>query len=333
MPVSDPELATRAPENDAAEDQQDSPALSAIAAPTPPPDQPQLCDNCVSDRPTPAGSGAPKGELTTLGGIDVYITKPPSYPSTPARLLLLLTGGTGLKSTNNQLQADLFSAEGNYVVVMPDLFSGDPAPNSKVQEDDPDIQAGSEGGGFIGMFKLKAVETAKSFMIDMWLARHTEDKILPIIHKVLDAAKEEFADAVGNGGGVYAAGYCIGGRYVLLLGQQKEKKGEDVEQGEVKEGPWIKAGAVAHATLVSKQDFVGLKAPVSLVNVENDPMFPDEVRTASEEEMKKGGVEHEVQVYPGVPHGFAVVGQYEDENIKEAQKTAYGQMLKWLQDH
>lgn len=31
--------------------------------------------------------------------------------------------------------------------------------------------------------------------------------------------------------------------------------------------------------------------------------------------------------------GFAVVGEYEDGNIKEAQKTAYGQMLKWLQDH
>ncbi|CAP72653.1 uncharacterized protein PODANS_2_840 [Podospora anserina S mat+] len=215
---------------------------------------------------------------------------------------------------------------------MPDLFSGDPAPNSQVKEDDPDIQAG-DGGGFLGMFKLKAVETAKSFMIDMWLARHTEDKILPIIHKVLDAAKEEFADAVGNGGGVYAVGYCIGGRYVLLLGQQREKRGEDVEQGDVKEGPWIKAGAVAHATMVSRQDFVGLKAPVSLVNVESDPMFPDEVRVAGEDEMRKGGVEHEVKVYPGVPHGFAVVGEYEDGNIKEAQKTAYGQMLKWLQDH
>lgn len=31
--------------------------------------------------------------------------------------------------------------------------------------------------------------------------------------------------------------------------------------------------------------------------------------------------------------GFAVVGEYADQTIKDAQTTAYGQMLKWLQDH
>lgn len=31
--------------------------------------------------------------------------------------------------------------------------------------------------------------------------------------------------------------------------------------------------------------------------------------------------------------GFAVVGEYEDVNIKEAQNTAFEQMLKWLKEH
>jgi hypothetical protein len=31
--------------------------------------------------------------------------------------------------------------------------------------------------------------------------------------------------------------------------------------------------------------------------------------------------------------GFAVVGEYESESIKEAQATAYEQMLKWVKDH
>jgi len=44
-------------------------------------------------------------------------------------------------------------------------------------------------------------------------------------------------------------------------------------------------------------------------------------------------VEHEVKIYPGVPHGFAVLGDYEDPKIKEAQQQAFGEMLGWLQAH
>lgn len=296
--MSSPELSTKSAENDALE-------ATAYTTTTTTNNPPPLCDDCTSDRPTPSGQ-APNGEVTKLSDVDVYISKPASYPTSPARLLLLLTGGTGLLSTNNQLQADRFAAEG-YVVVMPDLFGGDPAPNSKTAAE---IAEESNSGSFLDVFKVKAAETAKSFMIDMWLARHTEEKVLPLIKKVLEAAKDEFADAVTYGGGVYAAGYCFGGRYVLLLGQEKEvahahgqQQGDEEANRAKTEGPWIKAGALAHATLVSTQDFVGLKVPVSVVSVESDPLFPDEVRTAGEDVMRESGVEHEVQVYPGVPHG------------------------------
>ncbi|POS74017.1 dienelactone hydrolase [Diaporthe helianthi] len=352
MTSTDPELATKAPESDAQEDVQKdaptetTPAAAAVpAAPAAPAEeltsQPKMCDDCVTDRPTPSGPG-PTGEIRKLNDIDAYISKPSDYPHAPARLLLLLTGGTGLKSTNNQIQADRFASEG-FVVVMPDLFEGDIAPNSATVDE----EQATQGGSFLDNFKIKAVEGVKSFMIDMWLARHTEEKVLPILHKVLDGAKDEFADAVGNGGGVYAAGYCFGGRYVLLLASERKEqaagsgflggggaqKPADEEAGPKATGPYIKAGALAHATLVSKDDFEGLKAPLSFVCVENDPLFPDDVRKAGEDSMSKANVDHEVQVYPGVPHGFAVVGDYEDATIKTAQGTAFEQMLKWLKDH
>ncbi|KAI1816363.1 alpha/beta-hydrolase [Poronia punctata] len=329
--MTDQDLASRAPESDSHEDTSPSRASEDTG--------PAISEHCTTDRPTPAGE-APTGETRKLGGINVYLSKPNSYPSNPSKLLLLLTNGAGFKSANNQIQADRFAKEG-YVVVMPDLFEGDPAPNSSAIS-----EAEAQTSSILDIFKLKAAETAKSFLIDMWLARHTQEKVMPILEKVVHACEGEFADAVGNGGGIYAVGYCIGGRYVLLLasedvpdqsGWTRTQKQPDEEAGEAqgaaKKGPLIKAGALAHATLVSPEDFQSLKAPVSLVCVENDPMFPDEIRIAGEDTMSGLQLEHEVQVYPGVPHGFAVVGDYDDPNIKQAQSTAYEQMLKWLNEH
>jgi hypothetical protein len=34
-----------------------------------------------------------------------------------------------------------------------------------------------------------------------------------------------------------------------------------------------------------------------------------------------------------ISKGFAVVGDYEDATIKEAQEMAFNQMLKWLKEH
>jgi dienelactone hydrolase len=265
----------------------------------------------------PASGQSPSGVIQELGGVKAYISKPSDYPHAPARLLLLLTGGTGLNSTNNQLQADRFASEG-FVVVMPDMFDGDPAPNSKASPEEAAAQNPTSTPSFLDTFKIKAVETAKSFLIDMWLARHTEEKVLPLLLKVIEAMKDEFADAVSHGDGIYAVGYCFGARYVLLLGAERtshlggistpwsKTSVGDEEAGSPSKtvGPYVKVGALAHPTMVSKDDFVGLKAPVSLVCVENDPMLPDEVREAGEDYMNKNNVEHEVQVYPSVPHGM-----------------------------
>ena len=252
--MSEPEIATKAPESDAAE-----------ASPFPGDSQAQsgasMGEHCKTDRPT---TGQPTGEMTKFKDIDVYISKPADYPHSPSKLLLLLTGGTGVKSTNNQLQADMYAGQG-FVVVMPDQFSGDPASTTTTAvEEDPSL---------IEQVKLRAAETLKSFLIDMWLARHTPEKVLPIIHAVLDNAKDEYADAVANGGGIYAAGYCFGAKYVIILaGEHPDtvisgQQPKDEEAGMISKGPLIKAGAIAHATLVTREDLLALKAPVAMACV------------------------------------------------------------------
>jgi len=187
--------------------------------------------------------------------------------------------------------------------------------------------------------KIGLATTAKSFLVDMWLARQTPEKVLPLLHKVVEGAKEEFADAVANGGGVYAVGYCFGGKYICLLAAELPdtvahgQALKDEEQGTVKTGPLIKAGALAHGTMVTKEDLEGIRSPVSMACVENDQLFPNDVRTAGQSFLEEKKVEHEVKVYSNVPHGFAVVGEYENPKIQEAQKEAFEQMVGWLKTH
>ena len=127
-------------------------------------------------------------------------------------------------------------------------FGGDPAPNT-TSDPSTDPEANPS---LLDKVKLGVAETAKSFMLDMWLARQTQEKVLPILNRVIEGAKEEFADAVANGGGIYAVGYCFGGKYVLLLGSElpdtvaKGQATKDEEQGMTKSEPQIKAGAIAH---------------------------------------------------------------------------------------
>ncbi|KAL9104694.1 MAG: hypothetical protein Q9163_000372 [Psora crenata] len=327
--MADNEDATKAPESDAQE-----PSMVS-ADDTPAQQGPSLGlqteRNQVEWVPRSAASlfdaYAAIQEISKLADVDVYIAKPSDYPHLPSQLLLFLTSGTGIHSKNNQLQADKYASEG-FLVVMPDQFAGDPAPNALT---DPNA-AGDESPSLIEKVKMGFVTTAKSFIVDMWLARQTPEKVLPILKRVIEVAKEEFADAVANGGGVYAVGYCFGGKYVCLLASELQdivaggQAGKDEEAGSVKSAPLIKAGALAHGTLITMEDLETIKSPISMVCVENDQLFPDEVRIAGQEYLEKEKIKHEVKVYKGVPHGFAVVGEYVDPKIQDAQKLAFEQM-------
>ncbi|KAL8725538.1 MAG: hypothetical protein Q9166_007292 [cf. Caloplaca sp. 2 TL-2023] len=317
--MAEEKVATKAPESDAQE--------SLVAGNTPAQEGANMGEHCVTDRPSllKAATGAPTG---------VYITKPSDYPHLPSKLLLFLSSGTGIHSKNNQLQADKFASEG-FVVVMPDQFAGD-----ALQKNATDPNTASDANpSMIEKVKMGLADTAKSFMIDMWLARQSQEKVLPLLHKVIEGAKDEFADAVSNGDGIYAVGYCFGGKYVLLLGSElpdtvaKGHAVKDEEQGVVKSGPQIKAGAIAHGTQITKEDIEGLKAPVTMACTENDQLFPDDIRAEGQKYLVDNNIPHEIQVFPGVPHGFAVVGEYDDAKIMDAQKAAFEQMLSWLKSH
>lgn len=216
-------------------------------------------------------------------------------------------------------------------------FAGNPASSVSTTQ----TSAAEENPSLIEKVKLGVAAVAKSFTIDMWLARHTPQTVIPILQKAITGIRDEYGDAVTHGGGIYAVGYCFGARYVLLLGSElhvdvaagQRDLETQAEEGMAKKGPEIKVGAIAHGTQVSISDLENCQVPVSIAAVEQDSLFPDHIRDTGVEKLKEKGIETEVQVYPGVPHGFAVLGDYEDETIKEKQKQAFQQLLQWLKSH
>lgn len=333
--MADEEVATKAPESD-----QQTGTTSSIVEPsvvsetdTRAQSGPTMGEHCTSDRPLDPSRPDPAGEVIDLNGVPTYVSKPASYPQEPGRLLILLTGGTGLHSTNNQLQADAYAARG-FLVIMPDQFGNDPAPNTGhvVPPSTAEPAPNPESPSIIERVKLGAADAAKSFMIDMWLARQTEEKVLPILHQALEEAREQFADAVANGGGIYGVGYCVGAKYLLpLLGSEPRKEEADEEQAEVAKDPELKAGAIAHAAMVTRDDLGIVKRPLCMVCVADDSLFPDEVREQGKAALELNAVDHDVKVFDGVPHGFAVAGDYEEEHIQKSQVEAFEMMCQWLE--
>ena len=51
----------------------------------------------------------------------------------------------------------------------------------------------------------------------------------------------------------------------------------------------------------------GISAPISMVCVENDPLFPEEILEFGKKTLQDRKIEHEIDVYSNVPHGMTLL--------------------------
>ncbi|KAJ5543029.1 hypothetical protein N7535_005453 [Penicillium sp. DV-2018c] len=127
--------------------------------------------------------GEAKGRFQQIADVDVYISSPERATK---RAILLLTDVFGHRFINAQLIADQLAANG-YLVVMPDLFHGDPVPLSR----------------------------PASFNIMTWLKGppgHLPSRVEPVVHAVLKEMRSNMGcERVG------AVGYCFGAKYAIRL--------------------------------------------------------------------------------------------------------------------
>jgi len=341
--MSDEDVATRAPEGDAAEDEAQSTSTFNDKRAQQSDASKGLGEHCTTDPPLPTSASQPSGEMTTLNDVECYISKPTDYPHAPSKLLLLLSNARGIHSVNNQLQADAFADRG-FLTVMPDQFAGDAMSTTKTEVSGSQ-SSDEQTPSIIERLKMGIAETAKSFTVDMWLARQSPQKVLSLLYKAIDGAQEAYGDAVANGGGIYGVGYCFGAKYVMLLlgdnpdgvAQGQRPAGSMGEEGESKGEPKLKAGAIAHGTLITREDMDAVRHPVMMICIPDDPLFPNDVRKAGMDSLAKNlsHMENSYRevVYEGVPHGFATVGEYDDDHIRSSQKKAFKEMCEFLEQH
>jgi dienelactone hydrolase len=131
---------------------------------------------CVSGRNILTGEA--RGKIQIVNGTETYISS--SSQSATPRAILFLTDACGLH-VHSRLLADTMSAAGQYTVVMPDLFHGEPHPYNDSSVD-----------------------------LYEWLAGHPVERVDPVVQSMLEYIRGSLGfDRIG------AVGYCFGAKYVV----------------------------------------------------------------------------------------------------------------------
>lgn len=223
-------------------------------------------------------TGETHGKLIDLNGIETYVVGEPSK-----KILLLLTDVWGHKVSNNQLLADQFSENG-YFVVMPDLFNGDPIPTNP---------------------------PAGVNLFESWLPKHGSDITRPIVDKVVEGIKKEWAPTY-----IASIGYCFGAKYTVQL------LGAGV----------VQSGTICHPSFVEMDEVRAIKGPLLICAAETDQIFPAESRHATEVVLKEIGARYFITLSSGVEHGFSSRGDPSNKVVKFAKEKAFCDAVAWFNE-
>ncbi|KIW04476.1 uncharacterized protein PV09_04235 [Verruconis gallopava] len=191
---------------------------------------------------------------------------------------------------NSLLLMDAF-ADAGYSVFGIDYFRGDPIWKHQKDKDDK--------------------TTDPAFDRAAWRERHSS-----YAQKQCPKWMQAIASRYSKDSTKFAAvGYCFGAPYAMEA---------------ISLNGLASAGAFAHPTALTEEQFKAITRPLMLSCAENDHAFPADKRRRAEDILKDEGKKYHVQLFQGVNHGFAVRCNLDDPYEKYVKEQSYRGIVEWF---
>ncbi|KAK6614572.1 dienelactone hydrolase family protein [Botrytis cinerea] len=237
--------------------------------------------------------GTPTGRIEVINDLSTYIAEP--QDGSKAKTIIFLVDIFGYEFKNVRLLADNYAKAGFYVYI-PDVHQGNSIPLSFLQSVEPPLQI-REQQSLVERTKATGVVATT---LPPWLVRHREGVTKPLVSSFIAHIR-----GVPGTGKVGALGFCWGGRYAILAAH-----------GEVD------AAVACHPSLVSvPADFERVTKPLSLAVG---------IRIIQDLMAKKTELPHELRIYEGQIHGFALRSDWGSDRDKKAMDDCEEQGMDWF---
>ncbi|KAK2597519.1 hypothetical protein N8I77_012300 [Diaporthe amygdali] len=267
------------------------------------------CPDCFSGF---EHDGTPKGKVIKLHGLDTYVTEPAEGRHVKG-IIVYIPDAFGIDFVNNKILADTYAAKGDYKVYLPDFMFGHSCPSWVLGS----IKSITSSGDYL--YKPYHVFWAMYAFIP-WILRNRPGKSFPIVKKFFeDLRKESGSTPIG------AAGFCWGGKHVVLLADGQHK---------VDGKPMYDAGFTGHPSFLEiPKDIERIAVPVSIAVPELDNQFsiPRDIDVIDRiMEGRPEATKGEVRVYEKVGHGFCVRADMKAEDVAKSATEAENQAIEWF---
>ncbi|KAL8392078.1 hypothetical protein RB595_002324 [Gaeumannomyces hyphopodioides] len=305
-----------------------------------------FCQDCFKG--TLRGDAQPTGTVETIHGLPTYVARPdPSSQGEPLGLVVIVPDVFGWELLNTRALADSYARRGPFVVYLPDFMDGAAPPAyslallDKIETPSPSWWAALTQKPWLAL-QLVAIFVPR-------LLRIRGSVTTPRVHAFFQALRRSTATSSSSpttaaataappSGKVGVVGFCWGGRHAIdLCGVEAEAETE-TEGGR---RPLVDCGFTAHPSMVKIPDALErVRVPLSVANGDNDAfMGRDKMATLKrvlegvrdgEGGSGSGSRVHEVVVYEGAIHGFAVRGNPADPRQAEMGLKAEDQAVSWF---
>ncbi|KAL1852103.1 hypothetical protein Daus18300_012315 [Diaporthe australafricana] len=270
------------------------------------------CPDCFSGF---EHDGTPKGKMIKLHGLDSYVTEPAERKPVKG-IIVIIPDAFGIEFVNNKILADTYAAKGDYKVYLPDFMLGHSCPTWLLQTLEGIMQPGNY------LWKPYHVFWAMYGFIP-WIIRNRPGKSFPTVKKFFEELRRETAAA---GTPIGTAGFCWGGKHVVLLADAQHKMPDG--------RPMYDAGFTGHPSFLEvPKDIERIALPISFAVPEKDNQLKVPRDTDIIDRIMEGRPEAtkgEVRVYEKVGHGFCVRADLEVKDVAASAIEAENQAISWF---